>query len=133
MLCTVDAPFHKPLQCFGRLHEPYFTKGGKVAGLGLIKDLAEREQALARQLEEAKQAAQAKIKEAEAQAAQIVAQAQDAVRELEGRMRAQTAEAVARLEAEAKARAEAEAQSIVQAAEARIEGAVKLVLGEVLP
>jgi vacuolar-type H+-ATPase subunit H len=104
-----------------------------VAGSGLIKNLAEREGVLTQQLEDARQMAENMIHEAEAKAAAIIAEAEAAVRTMEAQGRAQTAEAVARIEAESKARAEAEGASIRAAATSRIAGAVQEVLKEVLP
>lgn len=104
-----------------------------MAGSGLIKSLAEREQVLSKQLEDARAAGETAVRDAEAKAAATEAEAGAAVREMEARWRAQTAETVAKIEAESRAKAEAEGRRIREAASPRIAGAVQEVLGEVLP
>jgi colicin import membrane protein len=85
------------------------------------------------QLEEAKRAAAAKVQEAELKAAQILAEAEQAIQVLEAQFKARTAEAVAQIESEAKAKAEAEAKAVNEAAAAKVAEAVQVVLAEVLP
>ncbi|MBF6594789.1 MAG: hypothetical protein IVW51_10110 [Thermaceae bacterium] len=104
-----------------------------MAGSGLIKSLAEREQVLTKQLQDARLAGEAKVREAEARAAAVQAEAEQAIRDMEVRWRAQTAQAVVKIEADSKAKAQAEGQNIVEAAASKIAGAVQEVLKEVLP
>jgi colicin import membrane protein len=111
-----------------------FHKGRKkVAGSGLIKSLAEREGALAKQLEEARTQAASRVQAAEAEAAKIAGEAEQAVRDMESKFRAQMADQVAKLEAEAKAKAASEAGAIANAAGPKVAGAVQEVLKEVIP
>ena len=104
-----------------------------MAVAGLIKSLAEREQELAKELEQASQLASVKVRDAEAKARKLVEAAEQAVKDLEARYRIQIADAVAKIEAEAKTRAQAEAGQIVNAAGPKVAMAVQEVLREVLP
>ena len=104
-----------------------------MAGLGLVKSLAEREQELLKRLDDARRKAEARIVEAEGSAQAVQRAAEEAAREMELKTRADIAAAVAQIEAKARSDADALKQQIAQTAAPRVAQTVNSLLKEVLP
>ncbi len=102
------------------------------AGEALLREIAQREQELQRQITEARAEAARRIEQAERQAEEMRARARDRARDRSTGAAAEASREAERIEKEILARAESEAAAIRKQADEHRAKAVELVVREVL-
>jgi vacuolar-type H+-ATPase subunit H len=108
-------------------------RGLGVQGSELIANLADLDQKLAAELEEARRAAEARIKDAEKESRRVLAMAAEQISRLEEESQARVAAESSKITEEARFRAEEEKERLRAQAQPQLDQAVAFVLSKVRP